>query len=159
MIIFNNLIAESSKIILGLSGGPDSIYLLHKLASLRNTGTIKELIAAHLDHEWRQDSAKDVAFCKQACKSLNVPFVSKKLSELNLSFKGSPEEIGRNARRYFLEQIRTKHNADLIALGHHLQDQEETFFIRLIRGTSLSGLCAMWPKKGFYIRPLLQMNM
>ncbi len=158
MTINKTLFSEGSSIVLGLSGGPDSIYLLHQLVQLRSNNAIKEIIATHLDHEWRTNSAEDVAFCKDACAALNVPFVSEKLSQLNQTFKGSQEEIGRNARRYFLEQVRTKHNADLIALGHHLQDQEETFLIRLIRGTSLSGLCAMWEKKGHYVRPLLWMN-
>ena len=54
--------------------------------------------------------------------------------------------------------IAKQYNANTIALGHHLQDQEETFFIRLIRGTTLSGLAAIRPKAGLYIRPLLETN-
>ena len=59
-------------------------------------------------------------------------------------------------RRHFFEKVLHEHNADAIALAHHLQDQEETFFIRLIRGSSLTGLTAMKPKHGAYIRPLLE---
>lgn len=155
----NNLIPDNAKIVLGLSGGPDSVFLLHFLADLRSIKNI-QIIAAHLDHEWRPDSGKDVEFCKHISEQLDIPFITAKLSELPLSRKwnGSKEEIGRIARRYFLEQVRTEYNADLIALGHHLQDQEETFFIRLIRGSSLTGLTCMYPKNGIYIRPLLETN-
>lgn len=158
MHLNTTLLPEGSRIILGLSGGPDSLYLLHSLASLLEQGKISYLLAAHLDHEWRTNSAADVAFCQKACESLGIPFVSKKLSQLDISLSGSKEEMGRTARRFFLEKVRIEHNADLIALGHHAQDQEETFFIRLIRGAGLSGLCAMRPINGVYIRPLLTLN-
>ncbi len=156
----HSLIAKNSTIVLGLSGGPDSVFLLQFLCDLRDQGIIKQIIAAHLDHGWRADSEKDVAFCKQAAQTANVPFATAHMADFadQLPRKGSQEEIGRDARRLFLEQIMEKHQADAIALGHHLQDQEETFLIRLIRGTSLTGLCAMWPKRGPYIRPLLEKN-
>ncbi len=154
------LIPEGSTIVLGLSGGPDSVFLLHLLLHLKKTGRIKEIIAAHLDHEWRPDSAKDTQFCKNIAQQYGIPFETKKLSELpiDLKWEGSKENIARKARRFFLESIKQQYNADAIALGHHLQDQQETFFIRLLRGASLTGLCSMWPKYGAYIRPLLQTN-
>ncbi len=156
----HSLIPRKSTIVLGLSGGPDSMFLLHFLCHLRDQGIIKKVIAAHLDHGWRADSAKNVAFCQQAAQTCNVPFISAHLKDIetNLRYKGSQEELGRRVRRAFLEKTRKAHHADAIALGHHLQDQQETFFIRLIRGTSLTGLCAMWPKRGDYIRPLLETN-
>ncbi len=61
-------------------------------------------------------------------------------------------------RRYFFAQVAQEYNANCIALAHHLQDQEETFFIRLIRGATLSGLVSMKPMDGIYIRPLLEIN-
>jgi len=153
------LIPPESSIIIGLSGGPDSIFLLHLLHSLQKERNLK-LIAAHLDHEWRLDSAKDVEFCREATKKLGIEFACAKISELglDLKFEGSQEELARRYRRYFLEQIKKKYNADLIALGQHLQDQEETFFIRLIRGTTLSGLIGIKPQQGVYVRPLLETN-
>ena len=79
------------------------------------------------------------------------------MSELDINIKpsGSKEQDARKARRFFFETIAKKHNAHTIALAQHKNDQEETFFIRLLRGSSLSGLCGIWPKKGMYIRPLL----
>ncbi len=153
------LIKPDDTLIIGLSGGPDSLFLLHFLASIRTSLNLK-LIAAHLDHGWRIDSQKDVQFCQKAADSLGVPLVHQKLSDLSLSlkFNGSLEEIGRKARRHFFETVLTQHQAQAIALGHHLQDQQETFFIRLIRGTSLSGLVGMRPRHGNFIRPLLSIS-
>ncbi len=155
----HELLPKNATIVVGLSGGPDSVFLLLYLVDKKNQGAVKKIIAAHLDHEWRPDSAEDVAFCASLAEQYNVPFVSKKISEL-AAFKwdGSKEEIGRKARRTFLESVMREHNANAIALAHHLQDQEETFFIRLLRGSSLTGLCAMWSKNGPYIRPLLETN-
>jgi tRNA(Ile)-lysidine synthase len=154
-----NLIPKGSTLVLGLSGGPDSLFLLHLLAPMHAQGKIS-LIAAHLDHQWREHSHKDVQFCLEVTQALGVPLVVGKKSELATGKKwnGSLEELGRTMRRQFLTNVAKEHNADLIALGHHAQDQQETFFIRLLRGASLSGLTAMRPKQGMYIRPLLQTN-
>ena len=102
-----NLIPAGTRIIVGLSGGPDSLFLLYFLTGLRKEKSL-ELIAAHLDHEWRDNSGQDVLFCKQVCEQLSITFVSAKLSELN-SFtqkplftakqNGSKEEYARKARR------------------------------------------------------------
>lgn len=151
----SNIIPERSTIIVGLSGGPDSVFLLDQLAALKKAGVIEKLIAAHLDHEWRSNSGKDALFCTHIAQKYAVPFESKKLRELDKTFRGSKEEVGRKARRYFFEQLLKQYKADAIALGHHAQDQQETFFIRLIRGTSLAGLTGMKEKNGPYIRPLL----
>jgi tRNA(Ile)-lysidine synthase len=160
----HNLIPAGSRIIVGLSGGPDSLFLLYFLVGLRGEKSL-ELIAAHLDHEWRENSGQDVLFCNQVCENLGVTFVSAKLSELN-SFtqkplftakqNGSKEEYARKARRAFFEQIKREYHADLIALAHHKQDQQETFFIRIARGATATGLTCMRPKTGDYIRPLLE---
>jgi tRNA(Ile)-lysidine synthase len=155
----HKLLPDSCTVILGLSGGPDSVFLLDLLAPLHKEKRI-QLVAAHLDHQWRADSAKDVAFCRKVADSYGVPFVGAKASDLSVTIKkdGSQEALGRKLRRIFLENVAHSYNAHVIALGHHLQDQEETFFIRLIRGTSLSGLVGMRPKHGMYIRPLLETN-
>jgi tRNA(Ile)-lysidine synthase len=155
----HSLIPRSSRIIIGLSGGPDSMFLLHLLASMRETENL-DLVAAHLDHEWRENSAKDVAFCQQQCDLLAIPLVARRASELGLDAKmnGSKEALGRNLRRHFFEQVKKEQNADLIALAHHAQDQQETFLIRLVRGASLNGLTGMKLQHGPYIRPLLQTN-
>ena len=153
----HNLFPDNATIIVALSGGPDSVFLLDLLATLHRDGSIKKIIVAHLDHEWRPESGNDADFCKQLAKKYNVPFEKALLSQFKPSLKwnGSQEEIGRKGRRLFLETIVDKHNADAIALAHHQDDQQETFFIRLTRGSSLTGLCGMQMKNGLYIRPLL----
>lgn len=154
-----NLIPQGSTIILGLSGGPDSIFLLHALLPLHEQGWCT-LVAAHLDHEWRADSYKDAEFCQKLAQSLGIKLVTRKIAELSLhvKFNGSKEEVGRTMRRHFFELVKTEHSADRIALAHHADDQQETFFIRLMRGSSLTGLTCMKPHDGGYIRPLLTIS-
>jgi tRNA(Ile)-lysidine synthase len=155
-ITAKNLIPDNSTIIIGLSGGPDSVFLLHALAPLREEKKLT-IIAAHLNHEWRAEAEKDEQLCHHVCHQLNIQFISKKMSELNATFKfnGSKEEIGRKARRHFFESLAREYTAQAIALAHHADDQMETFFIRLIRGASLAGLAGMKAKDSLYIRPLL----
>ncbi len=157
LIKHHQLFEHGNTIIVGLSGGADSTCLLHLLATMRKEWDLT-IIAAHLDHEVRSDSQKDVEFCVQLCKELNVPLEVCKRSSLAYQHKhnGSKEEVWRYERRFFLELVRAQHKADAIALAHHAQDQIETFFIRLMRGASLTGLTGMQPKDGYFIRPLLE---
>lgn len=147
-----------STVLIGLSGGPDSVFLLHFLLPFHRRGEIA-LIAAHLDHGWRAESPKDVQFCQELAHTLEIPFVAGHAKEFDF-FKanGSKEEIGRNMRRAFFEKMRQHYKADYIALAHHAHDQQETFFIRLFRGASLSGLKGMKRHEGYYIRPLLSLH-
>jgi tRNA(Ile)-lysidine synthase len=158
----HSLFQPDTTVIVGLSGGPDSVALLHYLAKQQKKLGIK-VIAAHLNHEWHKDSNRDVLFCEKFCEYLDVPFKSQKASSLKFTPKndGSKESMARQQRRFFFEilakQVET-HSASnvVIALAHHKQDQLETFFIRLIRGTTISGLCCMKEQNGRYIRPMLQ---
>lgn len=158
--MFNKeLIPKNSRVIVGLSGGPDSVYLAHQLVRIKDEYNLA-IIAAHLDHEWRSESGNDVLFCKNLCEQLGIAFVSKKASELSSSFKynGSKEEVGRKLRRYFFESLQEEYNASAIILGHHQDDQFETFFIRLIRGTTVSGLTGIQEQSSCYLRPLLSVS-
>lgn len=146
-------------LLVGLSGGPDSVYLLHHLIEVQKTFPCR-IIAAHLDHGWRNESRADAQFCEKLCTRLNIPYVQE--HALNITprktTKGSQEALGRELRRTFFEQTREKLDADLIMLAHHQQDQQETFFIRMIRGATLGGLCSMKSIDGMYVRPLLNIN-
>ncbi len=153
----HQLITPGSTVILGLSGGPDSVFLLHFLAAWHKEGII-HLIAAHLDHGWRDESYQDMVFCKELCTQLGIPFVTAHACEFQIPQKGSKEEIGRILRRLFFEQVAQKNNARIIALAHHKDDQLETFFLRLIRGSSIAGLTGIKPKQGLYVRPLLEVS-
>lgn len=150
---------KNKKIVLGLSGGPDSIFLFHLLLEAKQNN-ILDFVAAHLDHEWRQNSYKDLEFCKKLCEKNDIKFFGAKASELNakIKYNGSKEEAGRKLRRFFFEKILQETKSNFIALAHHAQDQQETFFMRLLRGASLSGLTCMKEIDGQYIRPLLHMS-
>ncbi len=152
-------ISKKSILIIGLSGGPDSVCLLHALASLQKEYELT-LIAAHLNHEWREEAGQDVLFCAQLCNTLSIPFISSKISDLHFTVKqcGSKEAQARALRRHFFAQLAQQYNATSIVLGHHAQDQQETFFIRLIRGATTAGLCCIKQKEGLYLRPLLATN-
>ncbi|MCK4651143.1 tRNA lysidine(34) synthetase TilS [Candidatus Babeliales bacterium] len=154
-----HIINNKPKILLGLSGGPDSVFLFHFLKNLHEKEKIK-LICAHLDHGWRSESAQELKFCVELCKKykINVFTEHSKNLCLNFKFNGSKEELGRKLRRYFLEKIFKNQNADLIALAHHLQDQQETFIFRIIRGCSLDGMSCMKLINTPYFRPLLNIN-
>lgn len=162
-----NLLPDKAKIVLGLSGGPDSVFLLDFLAPLHKAGQIS-LTAAHLDHQWRENSLLDAQFCAELAAQYNIPFITQKISDLTLSKKptGSLEALGRAYRRAFLTTTCKQTHSTIIALGHHVDDQQETFFIRLIRGATLSGLACMRPKvsiklygqTGYIIRPLLEIK-
>jgi tRNA(Ile)-lysidine synthase len=143
-------------IILGLSGGPDSVFLFHLLNQLVIDGSIN-LVAVHVDHCWRENSAHDAEFCKQLCQEKNIPYELYKNGKIagEIVHTGSQEDYGRRLRRHCFQDARTKHNADFIALAHHRQDQQETFFVRLLRGTSLNGLRCMDSLNGYYSQHLL----
>lgn len=157
--MITQLIPDHACIIVGLSGGPDSVYLLHRLTALRAEKKIT-LIAAHLDHEWRAESGEDVKFCQNLAAKYGVQLVTRKLSELPAmpKFNGSKEEFARQARRRFFALVKKETNADYVALAHHKDDQAETFFIRLIRGAGLTGLTGMRARDGIYLRPLLHLS-
>ncbi len=159
MCLNKNIIPQKSTIIVGFSGGPDSVYLLEKLLEIQKEFELT-IIAAHLDHEWRTDSAQDLLWCQNYCNQKQIPFVSKKISELMLekSLTGSKEAAARIYRRFFLQSVAAEYSPALIALGHHRDDQIETFFIRLARGTTLAGLGCMQQQKENYIRPLLKIS-
>ena len=155
-LINRSLISPNSTIIIGLSGGPDSICLLHQLVQLRTEKNLK-LIAAHLNHEWRESAIIDAQHCQKICDFLQVACIIKNASDLPISYhvNGSKEELGRKLRRFLFLSLAQEYHAHAIALAHHQDDQIETFFIRLIRGTTIAGLTAMQPQKGLFIRPLL----
>ncbi|MBI2353145.1 tRNA lysidine(34) synthetase TilS [Candidatus Dependentiae bacterium] len=150
---------KPTTIIVGFSGGPDSAYLLLRLQELQPNYHFN-IIAAHLDHEWRKNSENDLAWCQQFCLEKNIPFIGKKASQLLYSptKNGSKEQQGRLLRRFFLESIASQQKNAFIALAHHQDDQIETFFIRLARGASIAGLSGMKEVDGVYLRPLLNIS-
>jgi len=155
------LIAEDDKILIGVSGGPDSLVLLLLLNNLKKDFEI-DLHVAHLDHMLRPDSADDMRFVEGIAGRLKIPITCAKINVKAIARRGSPEEIARNARLGFLFKVAKDIKADKIALGHNLDDQAETVLMRILRGTGLCGLSAIAPKRnisGFcIIRPLIEIR-
>jgi len=152
----NGLIAPGGKVLVAVSGGADSIALLHLLQRLSGAFPFS-LVAAHLDHRLRPESLEDAEFVGEVCRGLGVELVSEQcdVAALATELGVGLEEAGRLARRAFLERIAGETGCPVIALAHHAEDQAETLLFRLMRGSGLSGLAAMRLQAGPYIRPLL----
>lgn len=157
--INQGLIAPGLSLVIGLSGGPDSVFLLYFLKSIQEKYRLT-LIAAHMDHGWRAESGRDAQFCKDLCLHLDIPYFQKMLADSNgaTSASGSLEQDARRARRSFFQELVREQHAAAIALAHHQDDLVETFFIRLIRGSGLTGLTSIKPRNGMYIHPLLMLS-
>lgn len=162
-IIFREkLIDENDNVLVALSGGADSVSLLHILNSIKNDVKIKNIYAFHLNHQIRWiDSHKDASFSYDICKKLNIPCFLKSYNVLKYSKENkiSVEEAAREVRYNFLFQIKEKLNINKIAVAHNLDDQCETIIMRLFRGTGTSGLRGMdYFNKNNVIRPLLDIK-
>jgi len=155
----HRLVMPGQTVIVGFSGGPDSLFLLSYLVHIRIRENLT-LIAAHLDHEWRSSSVDDRLFCERWCADHKVTLVAQRAADIAVPLPRtcSKEECGRVLRRAFFQDVKRQYAANTIALAHHADDQLETFFIRLIRGASVAGLACMRPRSGDYIRPLLDVH-
>ncbi|MBU1018208.1 tRNA lysidine(34) synthetase TilS [Patescibacteria group bacterium] len=136
------------KVIVGVSGGADSVALAHILIQLKYDVTI-----AHLNHGLREkESDTDEKFVKDLSKKWKRPCVTHKIQ---LSDKGNTENSARLVRYAFLEKVRQAEKAEFIAVAHHQDDQIETILMHMQRGAGLRGLCGMKNQNGLIIRPLL----
>ena len=152
----HNMIDHGDTVVVGVSGGPDSVCLLDVLYELKGALRLN-LIVAHYDHGLRpHEDKKETLFVKQLAKRYGVVFVCEESQELRPGIP-SPEETARNLRYNFLENTRKKFSAERIALGHNMDDQAETVIMRLIRGSGVSGLAGIPPIRGeAIIRPLIE---
>ncbi|MEW5945804.1 MAG: tRNA lysidine(34) synthetase TilS [bacterium] len=153
----HRMIPPGGAAVVAVSGGPDSVALLHALHAL---GAAKrwKLTAAHLNHGLRgKESDGDEEFVRRLARRLKIAFVSEKLEPgaLERLSSGSLEEAARRARRDFLERARRRARAAAVALAHNRDDQVETVLFRLIRGASITGLAGMDFVSPPFIRPLL----
>jgi tRNA(Ile)-lysidine synthase len=159
ILVKQNLVAPGDRVLVAVSGGADSVALLHLLHRLAPTFPLT-LWVAHLDHALRPESGEDLLFVKRLCERFALPFVScrEPVAEMAEQRGIGLEEAGRDARRSFLEQTAAGLDCRWIALGHHRGDQAETVVHRLLRGSALSGLAGMRLKNGPFIRPLLSFS-
>jgi tRNA(Ile)-lysidine synthase len=151
-------VTPKDRVILGLSGGPDSVFLFHLL---RQWLKKEQLVACHINYGLRgQDSNKDQKFVEELCDKFDIQLET--LHAPASITKGNLENNCRNFRYDFFEKTRSRSNAKLIIVAHHLNDQIETFFLNILRGSSLRGFQGMqgydnsrklwrplleWPKK------------
>lgn len=156
-----NIVKSGDKILVGLSGGPDSVCMLNLLCSIRDEEKI-EVAAAHINHMLRGEEAdKDEEYSKRLCESLGVRFFSKRIdiNKYALETGKSSELAGREARYDFFNEIINKINFNKIATAHNANDQAETILMRIMRGTGLEGLGGIpVEREGKYIRPILFMK-
>ena len=144
---------NGEKVIIGLSGGMDSVCLFHILKDLGVS-----LEAVHVNHQIRGDEAKrDAQFVKDLCARYNIPFHGYRYDVPKISREKhlSEEEAGRMVRKEAFAQVMKEQGAGYVALAHHGNDRAETFLFHLSRGTGVKGLGSMKPVQGTIIRPLL----
>lgn len=154
-----NLLKKGERVVVAVSGGPDSTACLTVLASIAGDMDL-ELIVAHFNHGLRgKESDRDEQYSRRLAKKLGLLFCAGKLNK-RIPAKGvSPEDFYRRQRYAFLEKTASGHRAQKIALGHHLNDQAETVLLNLLRGSGLEGLKGFLPiRDGRIIRPLIEIS-
>jgi tRNA(Ile)-lysidine synthase len=152
------MLDPGDRVVVGLSGGADSVALTEILVELKPRLGI-EILLAHLNHGLRAEAEEDERFCREFAEEHSLPFAASRVdvAENARRSKRSIEDEGRRARYQFLEAERIRFAGRRIALGHTLDDQAETFLLRLLRGSGARGLGAIHPvKDGSVVRPLIE---
>ncbi|MFC1624320.1 tRNA lysidine(34) synthetase TilS [Candidatus Omnitrophota bacterium] len=157
-----NMLEENDRILVGLSGGPDSVVLLHVLLKLKKEYSL-DIYIAHLDHKFRgEESTKDRRFCEELGRKLNLEVIyeEKDVSRIAKEKGKSFEEAARFARYDFFKRTARIKKIQKIAVGHTKDDQAETVLMRMFRGCGSKGLGGMDPVKYMegiiIIRPLIE---
>ena len=154
------LIEPGGRVVVALSGGPDSVALVYLLRELQDGGHVSLAGVAHFNHQLRGPEADaDEAFCRSLADELSLPI---ECGTADVRFaarqqRRSIEDAARTLRYRFLEQAADRLGADRIAIGHSRDDQAETFLLRLLRGSGPRGLAGILPRAGRVIRPLLDL--
>ncbi len=152
-----DMVKKEDRIIVGVSGGADSVCLLFVLLELRKKLPF-ELIVVHVNHGLRGKQADaDERYVKELCKHYHLicEIYTEDVESIAKIRKQSTEEAGRDVRREAFRRTMEKYNGTKIALAHHQNDNAETFLMNLARGTGVKGLGGIKPIAGEYIRPLL----
>ena len=159
------LIENGDVIIVGLSGGPDSVFLLHLLDYLKEIFKAKykieyDVIACHVNHMIREEAKEDESLAKKYAEKLGFKFYSLKadVSKIAKEKKISEEECGRDIRYEFFEKVLKENNGTKIAVAHNANDNAETVIHNFIRGAGLNGLSGIKFVNGKIIRPLLNIE-
>ena len=153
-----NMIKSGEKVVVAVSGGPDSMALLNTLINLKEKLQC-ELVVAHVNHMIRSVADSETEYVKEFCKSKEIECFVKKIDVISLANeqKIGTEEAGRNVRYEFFDEVFNKVNADKIAIAHNANDNAETVLMNVLRGTGISGLKGIEPvRDNKFIRPLIE---
>ena len=155
-----NLIKDGDKIVLGVSGGPDSICMLDMMRELKEEKNINfEIYVAHVNHMIREEAIEDEKYVQNYCLKHNIKFFVKRVDVQKIANdkKIGTEEAGRKVRYDFFEEVLQKTGSNKIAIAHNKNDKIETIIMHLLRGSGLSGLKGIEPiRDNKYIRPLIE---
>jgi tRNA(Ile)-lysidine synthase len=157
------MLGKGDRALVGVSGGPDSVFLVHALNDLKRRLGIT-LCAAHLNHGTRgKESERDAQFVRKLARSLRIKLYYGKLTPLTgVGSKFSPEERLREKRYVFFEKAASAMKCRIVATAHTLDDQAETVLMRIIKGAALRGIVGIHParvtKNIKFIRPLIEIE-
>ena len=155
-----NLIQDGDKIVLGVSGGPDSMCMLDMMRELKEEKNINfEIYVAHVNHMIREEAIDDEKYVQNYCLKHNIEFFVKRVDVQKIANdkKIGTEEAGRKVRYDFFEEVLQKTGSNKIAIAHNKNDKIETIIMHLLRGSGLSGLKGIEPiRDNKYIRPLIE---
>jgi tRNA(Ile)-lysidine synthase len=146
------LAPRGSTVLVAVSGGPDSMALLHVLSGLRRRGAFG-LFAHGVDHGLRPEASTELDLAERFATSLDVPFSRTRVA---VPAGGNLQARARDARWAALRQAAARLGADRIATGHHADDRAETVLMRILRGTGVGGLAVLPPRSDDKIRPMLR---
>ena len=154
-----NLIENGDKIVIGVSGGPDSITLLNVLLEIKNEKIIDfDMVVCHINHMIREEAIQDEEYVLEFCKKYNIQCFVKRIDVENKAKeeKIGTEEAGRNARYEFFNEVLEKTKSNKIATAHTANDNAETVLMNIIRGSGTAGLKGIEAKRDNLIRPLIE---
>lgn len=158
------LIESGDKIVIGVSGGPDSMCLLNSLNNIRkdeNNDLSFDICVAHINHMIREEADLETEYVEDYCNKNNIPIYIKRANVIKIAEENKIglEEAGRNVRYKFFEEVLKTTGSNKIAIAHNLNDRAETVLMNLMRGSGPLGLKGIGPKRNnLYIRPLIQIN-
>ena len=154
-----NMLDYGNRVLVAVSGGPDSVVLLDVLDRLKEAFSL-DLVVAHFDHSLRpDDDERETRFVTSLAVSKNFPFITQKALSPPGKSGMSLEEAARDRRYEFLHHAKKSHGAQKIALGHTLDDQAETVIMRLLRGSGPAGLSGIPPVRNHdIVRPLIEVT-